>query len=292
MRGSLPLLSGQRIENESLRLGVFTQDLAQELDNTARAVDLVTSYAREGPSGDVFVSDQDARNVLGGLGLSGDKALRPLSALSGGEKARVALAMFALKPSNVYLLDEVSNHLDMECVEALQDALTVWGDDGGGNNNSKMSGAFVVISHDRHFCEKISFTHVATVRDGALVVEQRDCNKNDWDSSGTTSQPTLAGGRGDGVQLAGRDEKVVEVTMDDAMRKKAFNAPKRIAKIEALVMQKEEAISVIDENMLTNGSDVGKLVDLSKQKEALELEVSQLMEEWEELEVLLGQVAV
>ena len=110
LRGTLPLLGGKRIESESLRLGTFTQDLAQELDTTARAVDLVTSYAREGAHGDIFVSDQDARNTLGRLGLSGDKALRKLSSLSGGEKARVALAMFALKPSNVRVLSPPRGH--------------------------------------------------------------------------------------------------------------------------------------------------------------------------------------
>jgi len=114
LRGKLPLLAGDRVEDSNLKLGVFTQDLAQELDPHRRAVDLVLEHAREGDDGDVLISDQDARNVLGGLGLQGDKALRLVGQLSGGEKARVALAMFALKPSNLYLLDEVSNHLDIE----------------------------------------------------------------------------------------------------------------------------------------------------------------------------------
>ena len=114
LRGSLPLLDGERKENPSLRMGMFTQDLAQELDTTARAVDIVTSYAREGSDGDIFISDKDARSMMGRLGLQAEKSLRQLSDLSGGEKARVALAMFGLKPSNVYLLDEVSNHLDIE----------------------------------------------------------------------------------------------------------------------------------------------------------------------------------
>jgi ATPase subunit of ABC transporter with duplicated ATPase domains len=113
IRGTLPVLAGERIENPDLRLGMFTQDLAQELDANARAVDIVTSYARDG-YGDISVSNEDARTVMGGLGLRGDKSLRQIGDLSGGEKARVALAMFALKPSNVYLLDEPSNHLDKE----------------------------------------------------------------------------------------------------------------------------------------------------------------------------------
>lgn len=114
LRGKLPLLAGDRVEDSNLKLGVFTQDLAQELDPNRRAVDLVTEHARLGDDGDILISDQDARNVLGGLGLQGDKALRLVGQLSGGEKARVALAMFTLKPSNLYLLDEVSNHLDVE----------------------------------------------------------------------------------------------------------------------------------------------------------------------------------
>ncbi len=96
------------------RLGYFTQDLAQQLDPTARAVDLVTAYAREGKDGDITVSDEAARGVMGRLGLSGDKPLRKIAELSGGEKARVALSMFALKASNVICLDEPSNHLDIE----------------------------------------------------------------------------------------------------------------------------------------------------------------------------------
>jgi ATP-binding cassette subfamily F protein 3 len=110
----LPLLQGERKENELLQLGVFTQDLAQLLDPKARAVDLVTEYARTGSDGDITISDGMARGAMGRLGLQGQKALRLIGELSGGEKARVALAMFALKPSNVYLLDEVSNHLDTE----------------------------------------------------------------------------------------------------------------------------------------------------------------------------------
>ena len=86
LRGTIPLLDGDRIENPSLCLGVFTQDLAQELDVTARAVDLVTEYARSGDDGDITISDEDARSVMGGLGLTGDKALRLVGDLSGGEK--------------------------------------------------------------------------------------------------------------------------------------------------------------------------------------------------------------
>lgn len=103
LRGGIPLLEGQRLENESLKLAFFTQDLAQELDPNQRAMDIVTAYARA-EGGDISISNEAARSALGRLGLTGEKALRKIRDLSGGEKARVALAMFSLKPSNLYLV--------------------------------------------------------------------------------------------------------------------------------------------------------------------------------------------
>lgn len=113
LRGKLELLTGEKFLNEKLRMGVFTQDLAQELDTKARAVDLATAYAREGKFGDISVSDQDARGVMGMLGLGGDKPLRLVGDLSGGEKARVALSMFALKASNLLLVSFFCLELDL-----------------------------------------------------------------------------------------------------------------------------------------------------------------------------------
>jgi len=174
LRGNVPemIQSGERIENDRLRLGTFTQDLAQELDPESRAVDLVTEYARQGADGDMTVTDEDARGVLGRLGLGGEKPLRKIAALSGGEKARVALGMFALKASNLLMLDEPSNHLDVGCIAGLAKALSGWGG---------KDGAIVVISHDRKFCEKVGFTHVGTVTDGKLVLEQRPLRDSDWE---------------------------------------------------------------------------------------------------------------
>jgi len=174
LRGNVEsmLQEGTRIENDLLKLGVFTQDLAQELDKEARAIDLVTDYARTGADGDITVTDEMARGVMGALGMSGEKPLRQIKALSGGEKARVALSMFALKASNLMMLDEPSNHLDVGCIQGLANALSGWGG---------KDGAIVVISHDREFCEKVGFTHIGTVNNGGLILEQRELRDSDWD---------------------------------------------------------------------------------------------------------------
>ena len=104
------------IERDDLRLWVCLHEVTHHavlavphvrgrltdlLQRHAAAVDTVTEYAR---TGDITISNQDARGALGRLGLQGEKALRKVSDLSGGEKARVALAMFSLKPSNCYLV--------------------------------------------------------------------------------------------------------------------------------------------------------------------------------------------
>jgi ATP-binding cassette subfamily F protein 3 len=174
LRGNMAdmIQEGKRTENDLLRLGVFTQDLAQELDPKSTALHLVTSYAREGSNGDITVTEEAARSVMGRLGLGGEKPLRKVEGLSGGEKARVALSMFALKASNLLMLDEPSNHLDVGCINALAVALSTWGGQDGG---------IVVISHDREFCEQVGFTHVGTVMNGCLKLEQRPLRESDWD---------------------------------------------------------------------------------------------------------------
>ena len=101
---------------------------------------------------DPTISDETARKALGALGLTGEKSLRKVGHLSGGEKARVALASFVLIPHNLLLLDEPSNHLDVTTLKVLTAALR------------KFEGSVVVISHDRAFLEELEPTHVVTVR--------------------------------------------------------------------------------------------------------------------------------
>eukprot|EP01082_Thalassiosira_pseudonana_P002625 g3319.t1 g3319 contig12:1825500-1827834(-) len=276
LRGKLPLLSGKRVENEKLRLGVFTQDLAQELDVTARAMDLVTAHAREGKDGDITVSNQDARNVMGRLGLGDEKPLRKIGELSGGEKARVALSMFALKASNLMLLDEPSNHLDVECIEALGDALSSWGG---------KDGSIVVVSHDQAFCEQVGFTHVGTVKDGGLIIEERDLDERDWERYDIASSTSLEAETAPVVELT-PEEKAEQ----ERKRKLAFNAPKRIQKIEQLIAKAEMKVNEYDQQMLEVGNDVEQLTKLTEKKTKEEGNIAKLMEEWDELEQVMAEM--
>lgn len=166
LSGRIAPLSGVREEGDGLALGVFTQDLAQDLDQSARAVDAVTAAARQAnPS----LTDEDARAAMGALGLVKDKGLRLVGQLSGGEKARVALASFAMIPHNLLLMDEPSNHLDVGTIGTLTTALRGF------------QGTSLVISHDREFLEALEPTHVITVRDGCVEMQERGLTEQDWE---------------------------------------------------------------------------------------------------------------
>lgn len=269
LRGTLEPFEGTRTENDDLKLGIFTQDLAQELDVNARAVDLVLDYAREF---NFLLTEQEARGCMGRLGLSGDKSLRFVRDLSGGEKARVALSMFGLTPNNLLILDEPSNHLDRECVQALSEALSEW------------EGTIVVVSHDQQFCETIGFTHVGTVENGSFTLEERSLRSSDWSE--------YQGQDGTSANQQEDDEQQQEQRqLDRKLQKQAYNAPKRIEKLEQLMEELEIQVASLNEKMLEHGSNVEKLMELTQEKQSLEMKIDEYMQEWEQLEELLVSVA-
>ena len=160
--------------------------------------------------------------------------------------------------------------------DALSEALQSWG---------KELGSIIVISHDKAFCDKLEFTHVVTVDNGAVRMEQREARDSDWEMATLTQQ------RQANIQdPVSTEDGDMEPEVDTATRKKAFNAPKRIRKIEEMIEQKEQQIVALDEEMLLNGRDVGRLVELTNKRNGLDNEVVTLMEEWEELEALLNKI--
>jgi hypothetical protein len=166
-----------------------------------------------------------------------------------------------------------------ESVEALSDALSTWGED---------TGAVVVVSHDKEFCGKIRFSHVASVLDGVMVVEQRDARASDWIITDLSSEAVAEEEDGEGISAELEPPKK---ELDPAQRKQAFNAPKRIEKLGQLIEKAEGKMASIDAEMLLYGHDYEKLCDLNKAKESQQLEVDNFMTEWEELEELLVLIA-
>lgn len=149
-------------------------------------------------------------------------------------------------------------------------------------------GAMVVVSHDKAFCSQLDFTHVATVSNGKLLLEQRNVRESDWlvetaakSSSATQSRKT--------VNESGPHNINQSITTWDAeLRKKLFNAPKRIAKITDQLDKLEAELVLADEKMLSHGKDLDELTRLQEIKDSVSEKIEALMVEWDELESLLA----
>ena len=140
-------LHGEVRFNPAVRLGWFDQDHAKALDPDATAL----GNARASSS----LDESTARTVLARLGLRGDDVFKAVRVLSGGERAKVALAKLLLSDVNLLLLDEPTNHLDLFTMEALEGLLAGYG------------GTLLLVSHDRAFVSAVA-DRVLTLRDGKL----------------------------------------------------------------------------------------------------------------------------
>jgi ATP-binding cassette subfamily F protein 3 len=129
--GVLPVLSGSAVFNKGLQVGYFAQHQVEMLRDDQSPLWHLKKLAPE-------VREQDLRNYLGSFNFPGEMATGPVEHFSGGEKARLALALIVWQKPNLLLLDEPTNHLDLDTREALAVAL------------AQFEGTLVLVSHDRH----------------------------------------------------------------------------------------------------------------------------------------------
>ena len=153
--GDLNLLKGERKASELLNIGYFAQHQMDALDGHASPMLQLGRIAGKS------ISEATLRSFLGSFGFSGERMDTPSESFSGGERARLALALIVWRRPNVLILDEPTNHLDLDMRHALTMAL------------QDFEGAVVLVSHERQL--------IASVCDELLLVHQGKCREFDGD---------------------------------------------------------------------------------------------------------------
>ncbi len=218
--GDLPLLSGERNGHPDLRIGYFAQHTVESLRAGTSAIDHIADIA---PG----VATQQLRDFLGKWSFPGDRAFESVDTFSGGERARLALALIAWKQPNVLLLDEPTNHLDLDMREALAEALAVF------------EGAIVLVSHDRHLIGLVCDTFWR-VADG--IAQPFDGDLDEY-ASWLRSRDNSNDGKGSVKPVAVAPETVAE---PPAKPRKGKANPYKLAKAEERVATLEAQLAAVD----------------------------------------------
>ena len=134
--------------------GYFEQNQAEALDLDRRVIDTLFEAVPDW-------TQTQVRSLLGSLGFSNDSVFKDVGHLSGGEKARLALALMLVRPCNLLVLDEPTNHLDIPAKQMLEEALRAY------------DGAALLVSHDRYFIGQVA-NRIVEVRDGELILYRGD----------------------------------------------------------------------------------------------------------------------
>jgi ATP-binding cassette subfamily F protein 3 len=258
--GQLEPLEGELRLGAGLKIGYFAQ--AHDSLNGERSVlDELISH-KEMPPG-------PARSYLAGYLFRGDDVFKPVSALSGGERARLALAILALEGSNFLLLDEPTNHLDIPAREALQEVLNAF------------PGTILLVSHDRYLIDGLA-TQIWEVRAGRLEVFQGSFR--DW---------TLRRPAGGNVPALGRllprtplprtllPPKPLVRGDSHADRQKI----QAMTRLEERIREQEKAVQRLSHELQKNGQVYERAHKLSWQLAQAQVALDGLMAEWERLVV-------
>ncbi|KAB8125698.1 ABC-F family ATP-binding cassette domain-containing protein [Gracilibacillus oryzae] len=215
------------------------------------------------------MNEKDIRTILGNFLFSGDDVLRPVSALSGGEKARLALAKLMMEKANFLLLDEPTNHLDLDSKEILEAALIDY------------PGTILFVSHDRYFINKLA-TQVLEMQADSTTVYLGDY---DYYLEKKQEEAQLKELQETKVKEAARQQTKSDFEKEKEIKKAERKKQRRIEEIESEVEQHEEELANIEELLCDPDiyQDHEKSLELTEKSDQLKVQVEKLMEEWEEL---------
>lgn len=219
------------------------------------------------------LSEQQARSVLGAVLLTGENVFKPISVLSGGERAKLCFAIMALNRGNVLVLDEPTNHLDLNTKEVLEDALAEFG------------GTIILVSHDRYLLNKVA----------SRIIEIKHDEVNSYEGNFDTYSEAVNAARQLKMQSEAEIKRAEEEkaykenkarqyrskeqrAADAQKRNRIRELEKEIEDTEVLIFELENAIS--DPEI---ASDYSKMSEKCKELEEAKTALDQKMDEWAEL---------
>ncbi|WP_085993407.1 ABC-F family ATP-binding cassette domain-containing protein [Oceanobacillus senegalensis] len=262
--GSLAKAGGSIQVGTNVQIGYYDQEQANLSSTKTVLNELWDDYPT--------VNEKDIRTVLGNFLFSGDDVLKPVTTLSGGEKARLALAKLMMQKANLLILDEPTNHLDIDSKEVLEAALI------------DFPGTIIFVSHDRYFINKITDQVAEMKRDGITIY------LGDYDYYLEKKEEEAEHKSLEQLELEKPVEKKApkkrsykeEKQLQSQLRKKK----RRITELEETIEELELQIAELEEKMTEPEvfQDHEKSYELNEQTTELRQKVDEHMEEWAQLQ--------
>jgi ATP-binding cassette subfamily F protein 3 len=285
LAGQLPAMSGKRVEARDLRIGYFAQHQLEQLNISESPFD---HLKRIGGAAAARAKEQELRGFLGSFGFTGDRVFEPIGPFSGGEKARLVLALVSYLRPNLLLLDEPTNHLDLEMRQALAVALQDY------------TGAVVLVSHDRHLLRTVAdqFYIVAPVNghgraqpfdgdleDYAQLLSQSNENTSDTNDKNRSQRDSESAE----ARKQRKREEAEQRSRKSPARSELNKVEQQMEKLQKELAMMEEALG---DTAIYAPESKAKLTEwLSKQTNA-KRELEKLEARWLELTEILEQGSV
>ena len=266
--GELPLLGGERSCGEHCRIGYFDQ---QQLE----ALDLEASPLLHLQRLDPGAREQDILNFLGGFNFRGETAREAVAPFSGGEKARLALAIVVWQTPNLLVLDEPTNHLDLEMRHAMEVALQAY------------EGALILVSHDRHMLRN-SAEELLLVHDGSVEAYSDDLDG--YERWILTSYRENSDGAERTVESSRREKRQAAAARREKIRplKQALSTAE--AKLAAADTELAELESRLADPDIYGDARKDELADLLRRQGELRVSATELEERWLTLQASLEEL--
>lgn len=265
IQGIIPHEGGNISWGGNVKISYFEQEHAILDPHKTVLEEIMDRYPR--------LSEQQARSVLGAVLLTGENVFKPISVLSGGERAKLCFAIMALNRGNVLVLDEPTNHLDLSTKEVLEDAL------------AEFSGTIILVSHDRYLLNKVA----------SRIIEVKHDEVNSYEGNFDTYSEAVNAARQLKMQSEAEIKRAEEEkaykenkarqyrskeqrAADAQKRNRIRELEKEIKDTEVLIFELENAIS--DPEI---ASDYSKMSEKCKELEKAKTALDQKMDEWAEL---------